>query len=308
MSDESRGTAEQGGGEATTSRGGLIRAGGVAALGAAGALAVSGGASAARTASSGSVLDKWVSSKKARLGVDLTFPPLQFIDPKTKQPSGYIVELTELMMSDLGGVTPEWVQTPFAQLFAALAAGKFDMIGIAATILPTRALQGTFASIPAFYESNVVLVKKSSSAHSIAQLANSKFAVLQGSSQQASGMQIFPNASFKAFATESDAATEVSVGRADAAIFSEFSTGSLLDNDKNLRPLGGPPLFVDANSYLLPLGDEKAVEWVSNWMRYQSAHQTMASGWKKWVGPSAKKYHLATSLVGPLGQQVPYTT
>ena len=308
MSDESRETAELGGEEAVTSRGGLIRAGGIAALGAAGALALSGGASAARTASSGSVLDKWVSSKKARLGVDLTFPPLQFIDPKTKQPSGYIVELTELMMSDLGGVTPEWVQTPFAQLFAALAAGKFDMIGIAATILPTRALQGTFASIPAFYESNVVLVKKSSSAHSIAQLANSKFAVLQGSSQQASGMQIFPNASFKAFATESDAATEVSVGRADAAIFSEFSTGSLLDNDKNLRPLGGPPLFVDANSYLLPLGDEKAVEWVSNWMRYQSAHQTMASGWKKWVGPSAKKYHLATSLVGPLGQQVPYTT
>jgi ABC-type amino acid transport substrate-binding protein len=308
MSDESRETAELGGEEAVTSRGGLIRAGGIAALGAAGALALSGGASAARTASSGSVLDKWVSSKKARLGVDLTFPPLQFIDPSTKKPSGYIVELTELMMSDLGGVTPEWVQTPFAQLFAALAAGKFDMIGIAATILPTRALQGTFASIPAFYESNVVLVKKSSSAHSIAQLAKAKFAVLQGSSQQASGMQIFPNASFKAFATESDAATEVSVGRADAAIFSEFSTGSLLDNDKNLRPLGGPPLFVDANSYLLPLGDEKAVEWVSNWMRYQSAHQTMASGWKKWVGPSAKKYHLATSLVGPLGQQVPYTT
>ena len=307
MSEHTSGSAETGGDEGTSTRGGMLRVGGVAALGAVGALSLTGGASAARAASSGSVLDKWVKSKKARLGVDLTFPPLQFIDPKTKKPSGYMVELTELMMSDLG-VTPEWVQIPFAQLFAALAAGKFDMIGIAATILPTRALQGTFASIPAFYESNVVLVKKSSSAHSIAQLANSKFAVLQGSSQQASGMQIFPNASFKAFATESDAATEVSVGRADAAIFSEFSTGSLLDNDKNLRPLGGPPLFVDANSYLLPLGDEKAVEWVSNWMRYQSAHQTMASGWKKWVGPSAKKYHLATSLVGPLGQQVPYTT
>ena len=308
MSDHTSGAAETGGEEGTSTRAGMLRVGGAAALGAVGALSLTGGASAVRAASSGSVLDTWVKNKKARLGVDLTFPPLQFIDPKTKQPSGYIVELTELMMSDLGGVTPEWVQTPFAQLFAALAAGKFDMIGIAATILPTRALQGTFASIPAFYESNVVLVKKSSSAHSIAQLANSKFAVLQGSSQQASGMQIFPNASFKAFATESDAATEVSVGRADAAIFSEFSTGSLLDNDKNLRPLGGPPLFVDANSYLLPLGDEKAVEWVSNWMRYQSAHQTMASGWKKWVGPSAKKYHLATSLVGPLGQQVPYTT
>ena len=89
-----------------TTRSGLLRAGGIAAIGTAGALALTNGASAARTvrtASSGSILDKWVSSKKARLGVDLTFPPLQFIDPKTKKPSGYIVELTEQMMSDLGG-------------------------------------------------------------------------------------------------------------------------------------------------------------------------------------------------------------
>jgi ABC-type amino acid transport substrate-binding protein len=284
----------------------MLRVGGVAALGAVGALSLTGGASAARAASSGSVLDKWVKSKKARLGVDLTFPPLQFIDPKTKKPSGYMVELTELMMSDLG-VTPEWVQIPFAQLFAALAAGKFDMIGIAATILPSRALQGYFAGVPAFYESNVVLVKKSSNAHNVSALQSAKFAVLQGSSQQASGQVIFPKASFKGFASESDAATEVSVGRADAAIFSEFSTGSLLSQNSNLRPLGGPPLFVDANSYLMPNGDEKVEQWVTNWLRYQSAHQTMASGWKKWVVPPSVKYHLATSLVGTNGVQVPYT-
>jgi ABC-type amino acid transport substrate-binding protein len=285
----------------------MLRAGGVAALGAAGALSLTGGASVARAASSGSVLDKWVKSKKARLGVDLTFAPLQFIDPKTKKPSGYMVELTELMMSDLG-VTPEWVQIPFAQLFAALAAGKFDMIGIAATILPSRALQGYFAGVPAFYESNVVLVKKTSNAHNVSALQTSKFAVLQGSSQQASGAVIFPKASFKGFASESDAATEVSVGRADAAIFSEFSTGSLLSQNNNLRPLGGPPLFVDANTYLMPNGDEKVQQWVTNWLRYQSAHQTMATGWKKWVVPPSVKYHLATSLVGTDGVQVPYTT
>ena len=307
MSERTTGLAAWGGEEGKTTRGGLLRAGGFAALGTAGALALAGRASGASTASSGSILDKWVSSKKARLGVDLTFPPLQFIDPKTKKPSGYMVEITELMMSDLG-VTPEWVQTPFAQLFAGLAAGKFDMVGIAATILPSRALQGYFAGVPVFYESNVVLVKKSSTAHTTAALEKAKFAVLQGSSQQASGQVIFPNASFKAFASESDAATEVSVGRADAAIFSEFSTGSILGNNSNLRPLGGPPLFVDANTYLMPLGDEKLSQWVTNWLRYQSAHQTMASGWKKWVVPSARKYHLATSLVGTDGVQVPYTT
>jgi polar amino acid transport system substrate-binding protein len=307
MSEHTGGSAETRGEEGTSTRGGVLRVGGAAALGAVGALSLTGGATAARAASSSSVLDKWVKSKKARLGVDLTFPPLQFIDPKTKKPSGYMVELTELMMSDLG-VTPEWVQIPFAQLFAALAAGKFDMIGIAATILPSRALQGYFAGVPAFYESNVVLVKKTSSAHNVSALQTAKFAVLQGSSQQASGTVIFPKASFKGFASESDAATEVSVGRADAAIFSEFSTGSLLSQNSNLRPLGGPPLFVDANSYLMPNGDEKVEQWVTNWLRYQSAHQTMASGWKKWVVPPSVKYHLATSLVGTNGAQVPYTT
>jgi len=295
--------------EARTTRGGLLKAGGMAVLGTAGVAALAGAPAAAAAPSAAaadeSILDKWQKEKKARLGVDLSFPPLQFVDPKTKKPSGYIVELTELMMKDLG-VTPEWVQTPFAQLFAALAAGKFDMVGIAATILPTRALQGWFAGIPAFYESNVVVVKKSSKAHSLSDLAKARFAVLQGSSQQASGAVIFPKASFKALATESDAATEVSVGRADAAIFSEFSTGSILQNNKNLRTLGGPPLFVDANTYFMPEGDIKLWQWVTNWMRYQSAHQTMAGLWKKWVVPPSKKFHLATSLVGTNGVQVPF--
>lgn len=290
-----------------TTRGALIRAGGLAVVGAAGAGALAGGAAGAgeMAAADGSVLDTWRRTKKAKLGVDLSFPPLQFIDPKTKKPSGYMVQITELMMKDLG-VTPQWVQTPFAQLFAGLAAKKFDMVGIAATILPSRALQGWFAGLPVFYESNVVLVRKNSKARSLGALQRAKFAVLQGSSQQASAPVIFPNASFKAMATESDAATEVSVGRADAAIFSEFSAGSILSNNKNLRALGGPALFVDANTFFMPQGDDKLYQWVTNWLRYQSTHQTMAGLWKKWVVPSTKKYHLNTSLVGANGVAVPF--
>jgi polar amino acid transport system substrate-binding protein len=292
---------------AGTTRSDLLKA----ALLGAGATALVGGAAtpafAARADTATSILDKWTSSKKADLGVDLSFPPLQFIDPKTKKPSGFMVELTNLMMTDLG-VTPNYVQTPFAQLFAGLAANKFDMVGIAATILPSRALQGVFAGLPVFYESNVVLVKKSSKAHDLTALAKSKFAVLQGSSQQASGSVIFPKAKFKAFASESDAASEVVVGRSDAAIFSEFSAGSILDKNKTLRTLGGPPLFVDANTYFMPTGDEKLYHWVTNWLRYQSTHQTMAGLWEKWVVPPSKKYHLETQVVGTNGVAVPITS
>ncbi len=290
-----------------TTRGNLLKA----ALVGAGATALVGGtatpAFASRADTGTSILDKWTSSKKADLGVDLSFPPLQFIDPKTKKPAGFMVELTNLMMTDLG-ITPNYVQTPFAQLFAGLAASKFDMVGIAATILPSRALQGVFAGVPVFYESNVVLVKKTSKAHDLTALAKSKFAVLQGSSQQASGSVIFPKAKFKALASESDAASEVVVGRADAAIFSEFSAGSILDKNKSLRTLGGPPLFVDANTYFMPTGDEKLYHWVTNWLRYQSTHQTMAGLWEKWVVPPSKKYHLETQVVGTNGVAVPITS
>ena len=287
-------------------RGDLLKA----AVFGAGATALAGGAAPAlaavsKTKATGSILDQWTSTKKANLGVDLSFPPLQFIDPKTKKPSGFMVEITNLMMADLG-VTPNYVQTPFAQLFAGLAAGKFDMVGIAATILPSRALQGTFAGVPVFYESNVVLVKKTSKAHNLRALATAKFAVLQGSSQQASGSVIFPKAHFKALASESDAATEVVVGRSDAAIFSEFSAGSILGKNPTLRTLGGPPLFVDANTYFMPTGDEKLYHWVTNWLRYQSTHQTMAGLWEKWVVPPSRKYHLETQLVGTNGAAVPF--
>src|SRR5439155_93057 len=104
-----------------TTRGALIKAGGLAVIGASGAGAFAGSAAGAgRRATASSILDKRTSTKKAKLGVDLTFPPLQFIDPKTKKPSGYMVEITELLMKDVGA-TPEYVQTPFAQLFAGLA-------------------------------------------------------------------------------------------------------------------------------------------------------------------------------------------
>ena len=52
-----------------------------------------------------SVLDKWLSTKTAKLGVDLTFPPIQFKD-SAGNPTGYQMELTEAMMADLG-VTPQ---------------------------------------------------------------------------------------------------------------------------------------------------------------------------------------------------------
>jgi polar amino acid transport system substrate-binding protein len=292
---------------AQPSRRSLLKMGGAVALGA-GAWAIAACEQTSNNqgtnagAAENSVLDKWVSSKKAKLGVDLTFPPIQFKDSAGK-PTGYQMELTEAMMADLG-VTPEYVEIPFGQLFAGLVAGRFDMMGISATILPSRALKGLFSSFPVFYESIVVLLKPGSTISSADQLDGKKIAVLQGSSQEFSSKQLFPKATFSPFAGLADAVNEVASGRADATVVSEFDVESSIAAHHNLKLLAGPPLWVDANTYLMPLGDYKLQAWVNNWLRYNATHQRLVASWKKWLGPGLQKYHLTTYGVGPGAEPV----
>ena len=282
----------------------LLKLGGAAALGV-GAYALAACESSTAPGTNGqaagesSVLDKWISTKTAKLGVDLTFPPIQFKDSSGK-PTGYQMELTEAMMADLG-VTPQYVEIPFGQLFAGLVAGKFDMMGISATILPSRALKGLFANFPVFYESIVVLLKPGSSISASSQLNASSItiAILQGSSQEASSHLLFPSAQFKPFAAIADAVNEVAAGRADAVVLSEFDVDSSKQAHPDLVLLNGPPLWVDANTYLMPLGDYKLQAWVNNWLRYNATHQRMVASWAKWLGPGLKKYNLITYGVGP---------
>ncbi|HET9410703.1 MAG TPA: ABC transporter substrate-binding protein [Candidatus Dormibacteraeota bacterium] len=288
------------------SRRSLLKLGGSAALGlSAYAMAACQSSSPGTTgqAETGtSVLDKWLSTKTAKLGVDLTFPPIQFKDA-SGNPTGYQMELTLAMMQDLG-VTPQFVEIPFGQLFAGLVAGKFDMMGISATILPSRALKGLFANFPVFYESIVVLLKPGSKITSSDQLnaAGIKIAVLQGSSQEFSSHALFPNAAFSPFAGVADAVNEVATGRADAVVLSEFDVDDSKKAHPDLQILAGPPLWVDANTYLMPLGDYKLQAWVNNWLRYNATHQRLVAGWTKWLGPGLQKYHLTTYGVGPAAE------
>ena len=147
--------------------------------------------------SADSVLAKVLSSKKIKFGVDLTFAPLQF-KKADGTPTGYIVDLANMLAQSLGA-TPEWVELPFGSLFAAQAAGKFDMSGISATIKPERAQTVLFASLPSFVESNYVLIKPGSKLKKLSDLNRSaiSIAVVVGSSQESAAKLLYPKAKLK---------------------------------------------------------------------------------------------------------------
>ncbi len=257
----------------------------------------SGGDASAASAAAGSqsLLTKIQKDKKLRLGVDLTFPPLQFKDPKNRnKPSGYMIEITEMLAKDLGA-TPQYVEVPFGQLFAAQVAGKFDFGGIAATILPSRALKVLFCSEPVFIESVVIMLKPGLKINALDDLNRSSatIAVLLGSSQESSAPLLFPKAKLKSL--DYNAAIEdVASGRSDAMLQSNFAIEDTLNKHPKLTVFNGPPAFVDYNTYFLPPGDLQLQGFIDNWLRYQTSHGVLEGLWNKWIGNGAKRLGLPT--------------
>jgi polar amino acid transport system substrate-binding protein len=251
----------------------------------------------------GSLLDKWLKTKKAVLGFEFGSPPMQFRNTTTKQPTGYTVELVQAMFHDLSpDIAVEFVEMPFGQLVAAVQSRKVDMIE-PITNLPSRALNGWFTAFPAAYHSVFCLVNKDSHLKSVDDLNKPgvKFALLQGTSQEAVAKVTFPNAQILAFPGVPEALNEVGSGRADATIQSLYTAINAIRNGQPVKVLGSDPLYVDSASFYLPEGDIRTLTWMNNWLSYSAAHGSMQKLWEKWVVNDAKKYNLPSVAVGAGG-------
>lgn len=248
--------------------------------------------------SSDSILGRIISTKKIRFGVDLTFAPLQY-KTASGEPTGYIVDLAKKLAASLGA-TPEWVELPFGSLFAAQAAGKFDMSGIAATIKPERAQTVLFSSYPAFVESNYALIAPNAKGKikKLADLNSSSvtIAVVVGSSQEAAAAILYPKAKLKRLSNTA-ALADVSAGRSHAMIVGEFEIAGAMKNNKGLSFLKTPPVFVDENSFFMPAGDQDLKNYVDTWIRYETSHNNLAGLWDKYVGNDARKLGLQSVSV-----------
>lgn len=265
---------------------GAAGVGGLALLGAACSSDESEGAAAATLPS---VFDRALDGDTIRVGADLNFPPLQLRDADG-QPAGYTVELAQAMFEDLNpDATLEFVEVPFGELFGALAAGRFDMSAIGATILPSRSRSVMFASEPLFIENTVVLRNSGSSVRSVDDLNASgvRIAVLAGSAQEASARRLFPSATLVSL-EQQPAIQEAATGRADAVLVGEFGLAGALAENSSLVAVETPPLFADINTWFMAIGDVRMRAYVDNWLRYNIIRGRLASFWNERVGNAAR--------------------
>jgi cystine transport system permease protein len=72
-----------------------------------------------------------------RVGTEGTYAPFSYHDQVTGQLSGYDVDVARAVADRLG-VRAEFVETPWDSIFAALEAGRFDLVANQVTITPER--------------------------------------------------------------------------------------------------------------------------------------------------------------------------
>ena len=282
-------------------------AGGAAALGGA-MLTGAGDASASRTPAGsarsprssggdgGSLLDRIVSDGAVRVGVDLGFAPLQYRDPENNEPTGYSIEVTKLMMAELGAEI-EYVEIPFSELFAAGEAGRYDISGIQATNLPARGLRVAFAGAPAFLEGNYMMLQPGSEVTSSDELNSSEvtIAVLAGSSQAAAVQLNFPDAEVKELQEQPATVEDVVTGRSDAVYIGEFGVADAVE--QGLVLLEEPAAFASHNTYFMPKGDFPLWAWVTQFLQYKAADLTLRDLWEQFIGAELRPLGVPTAGV-----------
>ena len=78
-----------------------------------------------------------LSTGTLRVGTEGTYAPFSFHDPGTGQLEGYDIDVARAVGEKLG-VKVEFVETPWDSIFAALEAGRFDVVANQVTITPER--------------------------------------------------------------------------------------------------------------------------------------------------------------------------
>ena len=214
-----------------------------------------------------------------------------------------VIDYLDALLKDIGA-EPEYVEMPFGQTFAALAAGKFEMIGTFVTMLPARSLRGTFAGFPAHYQQNVAYLKDGLRVERLDQLnvAERKIACQQGTSEVGMLKVQFPKADLQTFPQMPDCFNALASGRVDVvvtdiqnapSIFKQFPKVTIAPGTINTLP----------NTFFMPHNDFKLWAFVTNWLRYKACERTFQGFQDKWYALELReKYKLATVTIGPGGE------
>lgn len=263
-----------------------VLAGGVVA-----AACETGSASGSSNQGGGSLLDEI--QKRGTLNVisQLKYPPEMYRD-QSNQPAGYDIELMNMMAKDLNVKLNVLDQDKFESIVPALLAKKGDLISVGLVNTPKRALTMDFSKGYVPY-AQVVIVPTNSSVQQPSDLNKSGVTItaLLGSTAFFRSQLLFPKATVQGL-EQDPALLAVATGKSNACVVELYLATPFVQQHNNVKLLNdGRAIATEFGCYGIRQGDQRWLNWLDNWVRYNVDNQVMPGMYEKivqqpWVQPS----------------------
>jgi ABC-type amino acid transport substrate-binding protein len=214
-----------------------------------------------------------------RVAVALNKPPEEglndefYLDPKTGQPAGVVIDYMKMMANDLG-VRPVWVSIPWKDQVDALLADEIDILP-KHTNTPERALYVDFADQMISFEVLIMTAKDREENFQSLKEKGKIIACSRGSSNRLVIEKEFPQAVILEVDEYLLGAEAVDNKNANAWVESAISK-TLLEVKPNLKIVRNSQgekivLSRDYAHMAVKLGDQRSINWINNWIKFRMA-------------------------------------
>lgn len=221
----------------------------------------------ASMAQSSATLDKIISSKTLRCGIQLDFPPAGFRNAKN-EPEGYDVAYCNDMAKALG-VKAEIVETTSPDRIPSLINNRYDVLIASTSITPARTISVAFSQ-PYISFINVLLTHKASGVKKFADLKGRTVGGVTGTTTEQDMKAAFaalkdPKGKYIGYGTEAEAYLALSQKKIDGDITSAAAAGALIKSGQfpDLIIAGDAPSAPDLCGIAVRKGDVDLLRWVN---------------------------------------------
>lgn len=216
-----------------------------------------------------STLNKIVQRGELRVGMEPGYMPFEMKDKKGRI-IGYDVDIAKNMAKAMG-VKLKLVPTSWDGIIAGLLTNKYDIIMSGMTITQQRNLKVNFAD-PYVVVGQTILLRKelAGKIKSAKDLDKAEYSVVTklGVTGEVATRKFFKKAKILTFETESDAATEVLNGRADAMVYDQpYNLLFMAGKGKGKLVHLDTPLTYEPLGWAIRKGDPDFMNWLNNYLR-----------------------------------------
>jgi polar amino acid transport system substrate-binding protein len=232
-----------------------------------------------------STLEEILSRGTLRVGLEAGYLPFEMADKKG-QFIGFDVDMAKEMAKAMG-VKLEIVNTAWDGIIPALVTKKFDIIMSGMTITQERNLKINFCDPYIIVGQTILLNKKhEGTVKSYKDLNDPKYTITSklGTTGEQAIKRMIPNATYKSFEVESEAALEVLSGKADATVYDlPFCVVFMAQQGTDKLVFLDEPFTYEPLAWSVRKGDPDFLNWLNNFLRQVKNDGRYDKIYDKWI-------------------------